>query len=198
MNIEKTLKQDSSKTDEELISLCKAGDKKFYHVLVERYKDMIYNLISRYTKNPDIADEITQETFVKAWKAINSFEGRSKFSTWLITIAVNRVKDELKYKKRFTTLEFDSISNNNPYESSNDMRGPEEMVMNNELGAQLKSAINNLPGIYKEAFLLRHVELLSYDEISDITNTSSETVKVRVFRARDMLKKILYKEEKDG
>ncbi len=184
--------------DLEIITRCNNGDKHAYRLLIERYKDAIYSTALRFTRDPSTAEEVTQETFVKAWKYLARFEGRSKFSTWLTAIAVNKAKDMLKEKHRVVSTQDMDTGIETSSLQSNVTEGPEETLMNNELGLQLKRLIDELPALYKEAFILKHVELLSYEEISSISKISIEAVKMRVFRAREILKEQFYKEEQDG
>ncbi len=187
----------SCKTDADIIAQCKKGNKHAYRMLVEKYKDVVYTTVLRYTRDPSDAEEITQETFLKAWQALNKFEGRSKFSTWVMAIAINRSKDVLKKKKRLPYVDNnDGIKRANS--SSNTTDGPETTIINNELGIRLKRLMDELPAIYREAFVLRHVEELSYEEISGILKIRIDAVKMRVFRAREILKQRLYKEDQDG
>lgn len=188
-------KNTDAQSEHEIINQCKKGNKHAYRVLVEKYKDIIYSVALRFTHDPNTAEEITQETFIKAWRHIKKFEGRSKFSTWLIAIAVNRSKDTIKEKRKIVDTEDVDTVTESTGSQSNMIKAPEEEIMNNELGLQLKRLIDELPAIYKEAFILRHVELLSYEEISDIHKISVEAVKMRVFRAREILKEQLYKEK---
>ncbi len=184
--------------DGEIITQCRNGDKHAYRLLIDRYKDTIYSTALRFTRDPSTAEEVTQETFVKAWKYLNRFEGRSKFSTWLISIAVNKAKDMIKDKHRSVNTGDLDTGNETSFFQSHTIEGPEETLMNDELGLKLQRLIDALPALYKEAFVLRHVELLSYEEISGISKISIEAVKMRVFRAREILKKQFYEEDHDG
>ena len=188
----------SERPDGEIITQCRNGDKHAYRLLIDRYKDAVYSTALRFTRDPSTAEEVAQDTFVKAWKYLDRFEGRSKFSTWLISIAVNKAKDSIKDKHRVVNVADPDTGNETPFSQSHDMEGPEEAIMNDELGLQLQRLIDALPAMYKEAFVLRHVESLSYEEISGISKISIEAVKMRVFRAREILKKQFYKEDRDG
>lgn len=184
--------------DDEIIARCRNGDKNAYRLLIDRHKDAVYSTALRFTRDPSTAEEVTQETFVKAWKYLDRFEGRSKFSTWLISIAVNKAKDMIKDKHRIVNTANVDTGDETPFSQSHQMEGPEEALMNDELGLQLQRLIDALPALYREAFILRHVELLSYEEISGMSKISIEAVKMRVFRAREILKKQFYKEGRDG
>jgi RNA polymerase sigma-70 factor (ECF subfamily) len=184
-----------TQNEHEIINQCKKGNKHAYRLLIEGYKDLIYSVALRFTHDPDTAEEVTQETFIKAWRHIKKFEGRSKFSTWLIAIATNKAKDILKEKRKILDTEDVDTVTEISVEESYIIKEPEDELMNKELGLHLKKLIDGLPDIYREAFILRHVELLSYEEISDIYKVSVEAVKMRVFRAREILKKQFYKEK---
>ncbi len=185
-------------TDLDIIEVCRKGNKHAYRLLIERYKDAIYSIALRFTRDPGTAEEVTQETFVKAWKHLHRFEGRSKFSTWLTAIAVNKAKDMIKGKQRIINMEDMDTGIENRFEESNREEGPEQILMNEELGIQLRRLIGELPVHYREAFMLRHIDLLSYEEISSILAIKVEAVKMRVFRAREMLKERLFKEGHHG
>ncbi|MGB9735633.1 MAG: RNA polymerase sigma factor [bacterium] len=191
-------KENLTQDEHDILNQCRKGNKHAYRLIIEKYKDTIYSTVLRFTHDHTTAEEITQETFVKAWQNLNRFEGRSKFSTWLIAIAVNKAKDVIKDKHRtLNTLNVDTVTEGTITQSY-DIKPPEELIMDNELGLQLKRFIDELPDIYREAFILRHVDLLSYEEISVISRVSVEAVKMRVFRAREILKERFYREEKNG
>lgn len=194
-----TKKENAIQQDEHnIISQCKKGNKHAYRLIIEKYKDVIYSTVFRFIHDPVIAEEVTQETFVKAWNHLNKFEGRSKFSTWLIAIAVNKTKDIIKKNKMDAKMSnIDTVTDGMSLQSYS-IKSPEELVMNHELGFKIEKFIDELPDIYKEAFILRHIELLSYEEISSISKVSIEAVKMRVFRAREILKEKFHKEEGNG
>lgn len=177
---------------------CRRGNKPLYRLLVDRHKDAVYAAVLGYTHEQSSAEEITQEAFVKAWKSLHKFEGRSRFSTWLMTIAINGAKDMLKDRQRTGRIEDTDTVTGSVFEESNKGDGPEQAAINDELGARLKRLIEELPDTYRQAFVLRHVDQLSYEEISGIVGTSVEAVRMRVFRAREMLKERLYQEGHGG
>lgn len=170
------------------------GDQKAYAEIVNRYRAQIFNLIVRMVRLRDEAEDLTQETFIKAFNALPSFNAEYAFSTWLYKIAVNNCIDHFR-KKRLKTYPLD-----NPIPSKDgelqrefpDQNGtPDSGLMEKERQGQIQEAIDSLPVKYREAILLRHGHDKSYEEISDELNIPIGTVKVRIFRAREMLKKKL-------
>ncbi|OGF66865.1 MAG: hypothetical protein A2Y62_21865 [Candidatus Fischerbacteria bacterium RBG_13_37_8] len=154
--------------------------------LVDNYKDMIFNLLYRMTSNYDDALELTQDTFLRAYEALPRFRYESSLKTWIYKIAFNMA---LNYKKKWKLFKKkDSFVDDNLMDCRSN---PEEETSQRQLNAHIQNAINKLPADQKAMILLREIEELSYEEISQILNVPVGTVKSRLSRARCYLKELL-------
>ena len=181
-------------TNSHLIQQALQGDENAYKEIVERYRGQIYSLIIRMVKNKEEAEDLTQETFIKAFRALASFNAEYAFSTWLYKIAANNCIDYFR-KKRLKTFPLDTPIQVKDGELRREYptheQGPEMGLISKEKTIQIHDAINSLPKKYREAILLRHTKDKSYEEIADDLKIPLGTVKVRIFRAREMLKRKL-------
>ena len=171
-----------------------SGDEKAYEELLTRYKYGIYNLIYQMIKNKEETEDLVQETFIKAFNSLESYNDQFAFSTWLYKIAYNHCIDAIR-KKKLNTIPIDRPVPLNEGEVKHQIRdyapGPEGDYIFAESQKHIKKCIENLPEKYRRAILLRHQEDRSYEEISQILNIPLGTVKARIFRAREILKKQL-------
>ncbi len=171
-------------TDKELLAKVKANDTTAFSVLVDRYKVRLFNLIYRMLSNREEAEDILQETFLRVFREKESYDPTYAFSTWIYTIALNLCRNELKRKKRFKFFGIDLVKNDRRY-------AVEGVTNKNCLSSTLEKAIASLPIKYRTVFLLREVNQLSYEEMSQSLDIPLGTVKSRVNRARLMLRKKL-------
>jgi len=162
----------------------KANDTTAFSVLVDRYKVRLFNLIYRMLRNREEAEDILQETFLRVYREKGSYDPTYAFSTWIYTIALNLCRNELKRKKRFKFFGIDLVKNDRRY-------AIEESGNKNCLSSTLEKAIASLPDKYRTTFLLREVNQLSYEEMSQCMEVPLGTVKSRVNRARLMLREKL-------
>lgn len=178
----------------ELITKAIEGDEAAYKNLLENYRGAIYNLLYKMVRNKEETEDLVQEAFMKAFKALPSFNEEYAFSTWLYKIAVNNCIDHMRKKKLQT------YSINKPVQSKDGeldrefpdtSMSPDKSILSEERASIIETAIDELPENYKTAIILRHSEEKSYEEISKILNIPLGTVKARIFRAREMLKKKL-------
>ncbi len=171
-----------------------AGDQMAYAEIVHRFRGQIFSLILRMVRRRDEAEDLTQETFIKAFNSLPSFNAEYAFSTWLYKIAVNNCIDHFR-KKRLKTFPLDNPIQVKDGELQRDFPDndgtPESGLMASERQKQIQDAIDSLPEKYRQAILLRHAYNKSYEEIAMELNIPIGTVKVRIFRAREMLKKKL-------
>ena len=186
--------QNLKSVNSELIKKAIEGDESAYKNLLENYRGAIYNLIYKMVRNKEETEDLVQEAFMKAFKALPSFNEEYAFSTWLYKIAVNNCIDHMRKKKLQT------YSINKPVQSKDgelDREFPDtsmssdKSILSEERAGIIETAIDELPENYKTAIILRHSEEKSYEEISQILNIPLGTVKARIFRAREMLKKKL-------
>jgi len=174
----------SDPADKELLARVKANDKSAFSVLVDRYKVRLFNLIYRMLQNREEAEDILQETFLRVYREKGSYDPTYAFSTWIYTIALNLCRNELKRKKRFKFFGIDLVKNDRRY-------AIEESGNKNCLSSTLEKAIASLPDKYRTTFLLREINQLSYEEMSQCMEVPLGTVKSRVNRARLMLREKL-------
>ncbi len=170
----------SDPTDKELLTKLMAGDVDAFSALVDRYKVRLFNLIYRILQNKQEAEDILQETFLRVFKEKKRYSSKYAFSTWIYTIALNLCRNELKRKKRFKFFGIDLVKDDHRFAVY-----PQGNSCN--LSSILEKAIASLPAKYREAFLLREVNHLSYEEMSQCMGVPLGTVKSRVNRARLML-----------
>jgi RNA polymerase sigma-70 factor (ECF subfamily) len=166
-------------SDKELLARVKANDTGAFSLLVDRYKVKLFNLIYRMLQNREEA-----ETILRVFKEKERFDPTYSFSTWIYTIALNLCRNELKHKKKFKFLGIDLIKDDRRY-------AVEQIKLNSPLSYTLEKAIASLPNKYRTAFLLREVNQLSYEEMSECMKVPLGTVKSRVNRARFMLREQL-------
>jgi RNA polymerase sigma-70 factor (ECF subfamily) len=177
-------------TDKEIIERVKNGDKKAYDLLVLKYQQRVINLISRFVKNHADALDVSQDTFIKAYKALPNFRGESAFYTWLYRIAVNTAKNHLTVQSRkitksdYDVTEIEQIEGNM---SLTEQTTPENLLLKDELQETVLNAIENLPEDLKSAIMLREIEGLSYAEIAAAMECPVGTVRSRIFRAREII-----------
>lgn len=158
--------------------------------LVERYATVIVNLAYRMVGDRTEAEDLAQETFVAAFKALPSFRAESKFSTWLYRIAANKCKDWLRVKRPgqgLQDVEIEDALDDRVVEE----RTPERLLSQQQVAEQLDRAIQRLPPLYREAFVLKHVEGLSYEEMQEILGVNGDTLKMRVYKGRLQLSRDL-------
>ena len=172
-------------TDREVVEKVLAGDKESYRLLVRRYQDMLFRHALRMTGESDVASDLVQASLVKAYSSIAFCRDRDRFGAWLYRILANACKDYLKSRRRRdVSLDDESVQ---PIAASN----PQADVERSETRGQLQKALAQLPDSMREAFVLKHVEGMAYEEIAVIMNTSVPALKMRVHRAREMLKQLL-------
>lgn len=180
-------------TDQALVEKVQQGDKKAFNLLVSRYQNKLSGLLTRYIPANDIPD-IVQESFIKAYRSIDSFRGESAFYTWLYRIAVNTAKNHLTAQGRRPPSEDVLAEDAETYESGTQLRSvetPENLMLSDELKHVVFDAINNLQDELKTAITLREIEGMSYDEIAEVMNCPVGTVRSRIFRAREMIENTL-------
>lgn len=191
------LKETELESDAGLIEECRRGDARAFDTLVNRYKDRIYNAAYRFLGNHEDAGDVCQEVFVRAYRAIETFEGRAKVSTWLYSIALNlcrnRVRDS-KRKGRDKGVSLELLHERAPGRA--DAIGatetaPDDAAVHRELEAALTACLDALPEHYRMAFVLRTHEDLPYEEIAQVMGCPSGTVKSRLNQARRLLRDCL-------
>lgn len=181
-------------TDEELIEEIKSGSKAAIEILIRRYYNEIYGFIYRRTQQQSLSYDLTQEVFVKMARSVSSFEGKSKFRNWLITIALNQVRDYMRSKKRdFIDIESEWIE-----QTLTDTRdNVTYLYEKKEESQEIRDAFKQLPDFQSEAIILKYFHGYKYKEISEITNSTESAVKSRIFQGLKKLSKILRRNHYD-
>jgi RNA polymerase sigma-70 factor, ECF subfamily len=187
--------QTSNRTEAEMIAAILGGETQLYHELIRPYERNVYLMALSYMKNEADAEDVAQETFVKGFKSLASFRAESRFSTWLISITLNEARSRLRRKSlvRMDSLDTppDEDQNVSPALLRDWREIPSEVLERGEVRHLLQEAIERLPDIYRQVFLLRDVEEMNINETAEALNISVPSVKVRLHRARMMLQKQL-------
>lgn len=177
-------------SDAQLVARSLAQDQAAFGQLIDRHASAIVNLSYRMVGNRAEAEDLAQETFLAAYKALSTFRADSKFSTWLYRIAANKCKDWLRVKRPGQgQYDLDADESLDLYVTED--RTPEVLLSRQQVAQELEQAIQRLPPLYREAFVLKHVEGLSYEEMEDILGVSGDTLKMRVYKGRVQLSREL-------
>lgn len=177
-------------TDKQLVERVKNGEKAAYDLLVLKYQQRIIILVSRFVRNQSDALDVTQEAFIKAYRALPNFRGESAFYTWLYRIAVNTAKNYLAVQSRRPSGNNYDVSEIEQIEGADALKEqatPENILLKDELQATVLKAIEDLPEDLKTAIMLREIEGLSYEEIASVMECPIGTVRSRIFRAREAI-----------
>jgi RNA polymerase sigma-70 factor (ECF subfamily) len=177
-------------TDQQLVAKVQKGDSRAFDLLVLKYQHKIFALISRYVRDRDEVQDVAQEAFIKAYKALPSFRGESAFYTWLYRIAINTAKNYLVSRSRRPPGSDVELEDAEYFESGGGLReieNPENALFGAELKAVVDGAISALPEDLRTAITLREFDGLSYEEIADIMACPVGTVRSRIFRAREAI-----------
>lgn len=176
--------------DQALVERVQKGDKKAFDVLVLKYQHKIIQLVSRYVRSPDEAQDVAQEAFIKAYRAIGRFRGDSAFYTWVYRIAINTAKNYLVAASRRPPTGDIDAQEAEQYEGAAGLKEydtPEHLVLKDEIQATITRAIDELPEDLRTAITLRELEGMSYEEIATTMECPIGTVRSRIFRARDVI-----------
>lgn len=176
--------------DQQLVERVQKGDKRAFDVLVLKYQHRIYSLVTRFIRDPDEVQDVVQEAFIKAYRALPGFRGESAFFTWLYRIAINTAKNYLVSRSRRPPGADVDIEDAEYLESAGalrDLAGPENQLMTEQLRAVIDKAIRALPEDLRTALTLREFEGLSYEEIAEVMRCPVGTVRSRIFRAREAI-----------
>jgi RNA polymerase sigma-70 factor (ECF subfamily) len=177
-------------TDAQLVARSLARDQEAFGQLIDRHASTIVNLAYRMVGNQAEAEDLAQEAFLAAFKALPTFRADAKFSTWLYRIASNKCKDWLRVK-RPGQGQYDVGADEQLDLHVADGRTPEDLLSQQQVAKELNQAIQRLPPLYREAFVLKHIEGLSYEEMGEILGVSGDTLKMRVYKGRVQLSREL-------
>jgi len=180
----------NAELDKELVLRVQQGDKSAYDLLVIKYQHRIIQLVNRYVKDPSEAQDVAQEAFIKAYRALGNFRGESAFYTWLYRIAINTAKNYLVSRSRRHSDYHVDVQDAEQVENAPQLKAmetPEYLLINDEIVAVINSAIEKLPEEMKIAIMLREFEGMSYEEIAQTMDCPVGTVRSRIFRAREAI-----------
>lgn len=177
--------------DQLLVERAQRGDKQAFGLLVSKYQRKLIRLLSRLIRDSAEVEDVAQESFIKAYRALPSFRGESAFYTWLYRIGINTAKNYLVSQGRRapTTTEFDS-EDAETFEEGDQLRDintPERLMMSKQIGETVDAALADLPEELRTAIVLRELEGMSYEEIASVMDCPIGTVRSRIFRARESI-----------
>ena len=184
----------SDQIDQELVSRVQRGEKAAFDQLVLKYQHKIIQLVNRYVKDPSEAQDVAQETFIKAYRALARFRGDSAFYTWLYRIAINTAKKYLVSRSRRSSDYEVDVQEAEQIDSSLKLKNldtPEQLLSNDEIVKTIQAAIDELPEEMRIAIMLREFDGMSYEDIAMTMDCPVGTVRSRIFRAREAIDKKL-------
>jgi RNA polymerase sigma-70 factor, ECF subfamily len=177
--------------DRQLVARAQRGDKRAFELLVEKYQRKLARLLSRFIRDPAEVEDVTQEAFIKAYRALPAFRGDSAFYTWLYRIGINTAKNYLMAMGRraptSTEVEADAAEGFEEGEQLRDINTPESLLLSNEIAETVNSTIEKLPEELRTAIQMREIEGMSYEDIAKAMNCPIGTVRSRIFRAREAI-----------
>ena len=177
--------------DQQLVERAQRGDKRAFEMLVEKYQRKLARLVSRLVRDPGEAEDVTQEAFIKAYRALPSFRGDSAFYTWLYRIGINTAKNYLVATGRraptSTEVDAEEAEGFESGEQLRDINTPESLLLTKEIATTVNAAIESLPEELRSAIQLRELEGMSYEEIAKLMDCPIGTVRSRIFRAREAI-----------
>ena len=177
-------------SDKKLVERVQKGDKRAFDLLVLKYQQKIFSVISRFIKDPVEVQDVAQEAFIKAYRAIGNFRGDSAFYTWIYRIAINTAKNHLVSRGRrppATDVEIDDSEVYTTSELLQDVASPDQLLAKDQLQERVNGAIRDLPEDLRTALTLREMEGLSYEDIAAVMECPVGTVRSRIFRAREFV-----------
>ena len=186
-------KQTNKEADLALVSRAKKGDYRAFDLLVLKYQSRIVSIAFKFVKEIQLAEDISQESFIKAYRSINSFREESAFYTWLYRITANTAKNYLvsKGRRKESSISELSISENEDFFELPTNDSPEQILMAQSLKDTIYDALSGLPEDTRTALSLREFEGLNYEEIAEIMNCPVGTVRSRIFRGREALENLI-------
>jgi RNA polymerase sigma factor (sigma-70 family) len=179
-------------SDEEIIGRVMNGEKSAYEIIMRKYNQKLFRIARSYLTNEDEIEDVIQEAYIKAYEQMPRFEKRSSFPTWLIRIVINEALARLKHRKYFASLTYDYPDDPGYFRATpielQTKETPIGKLMNTELKGILEKAVDRLPDKYRTVFLMREIEGMSVAETSESLEISETNVKVRLNRAKEMLR----------
>jgi len=180
-------------SDEEVVARVLAGETSLFEIVMRRYNQRLYRVARSILRNDSEAEDVMQDAYVRAYEHLDQFAGKARFSTWLTRIAVNEALARQRRGNRYQELEPMSQSDGDPMDGFRSMAlNPEQEASNSQIRRLLEEAVEKLPDVYRTVFMLRDIEEMSTTDTANALQISEENVKVRLHRARALLRKSLY------
>ena len=177
--------------DRQLVARAQSGDKRAFELLVEKYQRKLARLLSRFIRDPAEVEDVTQEAFIKAYRALPAFRGDSAFYTWLYRIGINTAKNYLMAMGRraptSTEVEAEDAEGFEEGEQLRDINTPESVLLSKEIAETVNATIEGLPEELRRAIQMREIEGMSYEDIAQAMDCPIGTVRSRIFRAREAI-----------
>jgi RNA polymerase sigma-70 factor (ECF subfamily) len=177
--------------DRQLVARAQRGDKRAFELLVEKYQRKLARLLSRFIRDPAEVEDVTQEAFIKAYRALPAFRGDSAFYTWLYRIGINTAKNYLMAMGRraptSTEVEAEDAEGFEEGEQLRDINTPESVLLSKEIAETVNATIESLPEELRRAIQMREIEGMSYEDIAQAMDCPIGTVRSRIFRAREAI-----------
>jgi len=177
--------------DRQLVARAQRGDKQAFEMLVEKYQRKLARLLSRFIRDPAEVEDVTQEAFIKAYRALPAFRGDSAFYTWLYRIGINTAKNYLMAMGRraptSTEVEAEEAEGFEEGEQLRDINTPESLLLSSEIAKTVNATIEQLPEELRTAIQMREIEGMSYEDIAKAMDCPIGTVRSRIFRAREAI-----------
>ena len=187
--------------DIRIVRSVQEGQTEAFAGLVDRHSKRVYAVLMRLVADPQTAEELAQETFVRAYQGLANFRGESRFGTWLVQIAVNLARDHIRGRQRSRFESLDAALERNPdhpvFVDSRSQSNPLSELYEKEMIKQFEIALAELPPSYREVFVLHHLNNMSYEDIAETTQDSVGSLKVRAHRARKLLKERLFPDARE-
>jgi RNA polymerase sigma-70 factor (ECF subfamily) len=179
-------------SDEEVVQRVRAGETGLFEVIMRRYNQRLYRVTRSILGNDSEAEDVTQDAYVRSYTHLEQFDGRARFSTWLTKIAVHEALARLRKRRKLVEIDAASEATEEKMNLESKAPSPEQEVLNQTMKVVLETAIDRLPQTYRSVFMLREVEGMNTAETAKCLDLSEETVKVRLHRARSLLRKHIY------
>lgn len=184
----------SAMTDEEVVERVKTGETALFEVLMRRYNQRLYRVTRSILGNDGEAEDVTQDAYVRSYMHLDQFDGRAKFSTWLTKIAVHEALARLRSRQRLVEIDAASDSMEVKMNLESKAPSPEQEVLTHTMRIVLEAAVDSLPETYRSVFMMREVEEMSTAETAECLDLSEDAVKVRLHRARVLMRKNIYEQ----
>jgi RNA polymerase sigma-70 factor (ECF subfamily) len=188
-----TLPSQDPLSDDQVVARVLAGETNMFEIVMRRYNQRLYRVARAILRNDNEAEDVMQEAYVRAYEHLDQFAGKARFSTWLTRIAVHEALTRQRRGHRYQELEAMSEDDKDPMDGFASLAlNPEEQASNSQIRRLLEEAVEKLPDAYRTVFMLRDVEEMSTSDTANVLEITEENVKVRLHRARALLRKTLY------